>query len=189
MLQERGNHFFCTLGYMFGFFKSSKDKIKVIDKVWMTRSARLQACKAMYGANAQCLFIVWFEESALALKQVVPGGAVFLAAGVELQHLQNRLVVFAEHYPLRKIEDELYQRLNLTEVNVLSALDEPLFSFFGGERLQEVMRKMGMGDNEIVGHSMITSAIKNAQQKLEQRVVSEKKAASQEKWFEMNFPA
>jgi len=174
---------------MFGFFTSSGSKVKVVDKVWLTRSARVQACQAMYGANAQCLFIAWFEESAAELKRVVPEEAVVLATAAEAYKMQNRMVVFAEHYPLRKIEDTLYQRLNLAEVNVLSALDEPLFNFFGGERLQEIVRKLGMGENEIVGYSMITSAIKRAQQKLEQRVVSEKKATSQEKWFELNFPA
>jgi hypothetical protein len=173
---------------MFGFFKSSGSKVKVVDKVWMTSAARLQACRAMYGANPQCLFLVWFDERAIALKQVVEEDTVMLTSDVELQQTQNRMVVFAEHYPLRKTEDELYKRLNLTEVNVLSALDEPLFKFFGGERLQEMMRRMGMDEHEIVGHSMITSSIKRAQQKLEQRVASEQQTTSQQKWFELNFP-
>ena len=189
MLQERTQQFFYTLVAMFGFFKSSGNKVKVVDKVWMTSAARLQACRAMHGANPQCLFLVWFEESAIALKQVVEEDAVMLTRDVELQQTQNRMVVFAEHYPLRKTEDALYKRLNLTEVNVLSALDESLFSFFGGERIQEMMRRMGMDEHEIVGHSMITSSIKRAQQKLEQRVVSEQPATSQQKWFELNFPA
>ncbi len=174
---------------MFGFFSSSKNKVKVVDKVWMTRAARLQACKAMHAANPQCLFIVWFEESAAALKHVVPAEAVIPADHVEVQKLQNRLVVFFEHYPLRRVEEELYQRLNLTEVNVLSALDEPLFKFFGGERLQEIMRRLGMDEQEIVGHSMIASSIKRAQEKLAQRVISEQRTTSQEKWFDLNFPA
>lgn len=174
---------------MFSFFKSSGSNVKVVDKVWMTSAARLQACRALHGANSQCLFLVWFEESAIALKQVVPEDAVVLAGNVEIQKTQNRMLVFAEHYPLRKTEDELYKRLNLNEVNVLSALDEPLFSFFGGERIQEMMRRMGMDEHELVGHNMITSAIKRAQQKLEQRVISEQKANSQQKWFELNFPA
>lgn len=174
---------------MFGFFKSTGSKVKVVDKVWMTRDARLQACRALYGANPRCLFLVWFEESAVALKQVVPEDAVILAGDVEIQQVQNRMVVFAEHYPLRKTEDELYKRLNLAEVNVLSALDDPLFNFFGGERIREMMRRMGMDEHEIVGHSMITSSIKRAQQKLEQRVTSEQKTTSQQKWFELNFPA
>jgi hypothetical protein len=174
---------------MFGFFKSSDSKVKVVDKVWMTSAARLQACRAMHQANPHCLFLAWFDETADALKQVVPADAVMLARDVELQQTHNRIVVFAEHYPLRKTEDELYTRLDLTEANVLSALDEPLFSFFGGERIQEMMRRMGMADHEIVGHSMITKSIKRAQEKLEKRVVSEQKATSQQKWFELNFPA
>ncbi|MBX2957632.1 MAG: hypothetical protein KF846_15825 [Cyclobacteriaceae bacterium] len=173
---------------MFGFFKSS-NKVNVMDKVWMTSAARLQACRAMHNANPKCLFIAWFPESATMLKQAIPEGSVVLAEDVDLQKIQDRMVVFTEHYPLQKTEEQLFLRLNLKEVPVLSALDEPLFKFFGGERMQELMKQLGMGDNEILGHSMITSAIKNAQRKLAQRVFSEQKTNSQEKWFQLNFTA
>lgn len=123
------------------------------------------------------------------LKQAIPEGSVVLAEDVDLQKIQDRMVVFTEHYPLQKTEEQLFLRLNLKEVPVLSALDEPLFKFFGGERMQELMKQLGMGDNEILGHSMITSAIKNAQRKLAQRVFSEQKTNSQEKWFQLNFTA
>lgn len=153
----------------------------------MTSAARLQACRAMHGANPQCLFVVRFSESAATLKKAIPEGSVMLAEDVDLQKIHGRMVVFAEHYPLQKTEEELFLRLTLKEVPVLSALDEPLFKFFGGERLQELMKQFGMGEGEILGHSMITSAIKNAQRKLAQRVISEQKTNTQEKWFELNF--
>ena len=37
------------------------------------------------------------------------------------------MVVFAEHYPLASVEQDLYAKLQLKEVPVLSCLEEPLF--------------------------------------------------------------
>lgn len=100
----------------------------------------------------------------------------------------NTLVVFVEHYPLSKPETDLFSRLRLKEIPVLSALDEPIFMMFGGERTIELMKKLGMDEHESVAHSMITSSIKNAQRKLEEKVPFEKKASSMQEWFEVNFP-
>lgn len=75
-------------------------------------------------------------------------------------------VIFIEHYPLRKKEEELFQSLRLTEAKIYSSLDEPLFAHFGGYKIIAMMQKMGMHENESVQHSLVTSALKNAQEKI-----------------------
>jgi hypothetical protein len=97
------------------------------------------------------------------------------------------MVVFAEHYPLSKVEHTLFSTLGLKEIPIVSSLDEPLFMLFGGERTIELMRKLGMKEDEMVGHSMITASIKNAQRKLEKSIIVESKANSAEEWFELNL--
>jgi hypothetical protein len=172
---------------MFGLFKKD-DSVKVVDKVWMTTQAKWNACAAMLHANPGCLFVAWFEETASALKDRLGNEApVVLASEATYSHTKNKMVVMAEHYPLERTEQDFFKRLQLSDVPVLSALDEPLFMQFGGERTAELIKKLGMGEGEVLGHSMISSAIKNAQRKLARQVVSEQKASSMEKWFALNF--
>lgn len=171
---------------MFGLFKKD-DSVKVIDRVWLTGTAKWNACTAMLRANPDCMFVAWFEDTATHLKNLLGNEApVFLAAEVNHQHIHGRLVMMVEHYPLAQAEQDFFKRLQLNEVPVLSALDEPLFMQFGGERIVELMMKLGVGEDEILGHDMISSSIKRVQQKISQKIVAELKASSQEEWFALN---
>lgn len=111
-----------------------------------------------------------------------------LASEAASMSFQDKMVVFAEHHPLAKKEIALFTLLTLKEAPVLSSLDEPLFMRFGGEKTIELMKKMGMNQNEVIGSGMITSAIRNAQKKIEKQVVAEREAHSQQEWFTLNLP-
>ena len=172
---------------MFGLFKSSDSKVKIIDKVWMSKQAKRNACAEMIRLNPNCVFIAWFEDTRTELSEVLGNaGLVLLADGIDLSKLQNKMVVFAEHYPLPQREQTLFKNLGLKEIPVASSLDEPLFIHFSGEKLIEMMSKLGMGENEVIGHAFITSSIKNAQEKLEKKVRMEKQASSAQEWFALN---
>ncbi|MEQ9413160.1 MAG: hypothetical protein RIF39_04985, partial [Cyclobacteriaceae bacterium] len=99
---------------------------------------------------------------------------------------ENGLLIFVEHYPLSEVEQGLFLRLGLNNVPVLSSLDEPLFALFGGEKSIQLMKKMGMHDDEIVSHPMIAKSIRNAQGKIAKKVGTELKADSQEDWLKKN---
>lgn len=172
---------------MFGLFRKD-DSVKVIDRVWLSGPAKWNACEAMLKTNPDCLFVAWFEDTSMQLKNLLGNEApVFLASQVIYSHVNGKLMVMAEHYPLAQTEQDFFKRLQLIEVPVLSALDEPLFMQFGGERTVELMKKLGMGEDEILGHDMISSSIRRAQQKISRSVKVEQKASSQEKWFALNF--
>lgn len=177
---------------MFGplkaLFKSGEPQIKVIDKIWMSSEAKYAACKAMAAVNPHCVFITWFEETHALLSQVLGDGRVLLAKQIPLDGLPGKMIVFAEHYPLLKKEIALFTTLQLKEVPILSSLDDPLFMRFGGERTIELMKKLGMKDDEVVGHAFITKSIQNAQQKIEKQVTVEREANSQHEWFALNMP-
>ncbi len=171
---------------MFGFFKKD-NSVKVVDRVWLTSAAKWNACVAMQKINANCLFIAWFEETAHHLRSLLGKDApVVMAPEVNAEQLRAKTVIMIEHYPLSETEQDFFKRLQLKEVPVLSALDEPLFMYFGGERLIELMKKLGIEEDEILGHSMITSSIRNAQHKVAEKVRTEKKAFSQQEWFVRN---
>ena len=132
-------------------------------------------------------FIAWFEETQQALSRVLGDDHVQLAGKIDLEKLRDKMVVFAEHYPLPQREQEFFRMLNLKEIPVASSLDDALFRHFGGERLIDTIKKLGMKEDEIIGHSFITSAIRNAQEKLEKKVRMEKAANSAEEWFRLNI--
>jgi hypothetical protein len=176
---------------MFSFFKSDKARIKVVDKVWMSKEAKLAACKAMLELNPQTLFVVWFDQTYQELRTYLglhPDATdVIFARDLSITHAHSRLVVFAEHYPLSGPEQEQFSRLELKEVPVLSALDEPLFQYFSGYKIVGLMKQLGMKENEVVGHSLVSKSIVNAQEKLERKAVAEKHATSQDEWFLKNI--
>ena len=174
---------------MFGFFKSSTPKIKVIDRIWMSRPAKWKACADMLGVNPNCLLIAWFEETFGELKSSLPqenSENVLLARNAMSADAKDRMTIFVEHYPLASIEQDLFERLNLAEVPVLSSLDEPLFNLFGGEKMGELLRRLGMNDDEVIGHSMINKSIRNAQKKIQEKIITEQKATSQRDWIALN---
>lgn len=172
---------------MFNLFGGSKSKVKVVDKVWMSKTAKLNACRQMIAVSPLCVFVAWFEETASDFQNALGKDSILLAEKVDPTTLKDKMFVFAEHYPLAKKEEALFLSLNLKEVPVLSSLDEALFMQFGGERTIELMQKLGMKDDEVIGHAYITKAIKNAQEKLEKKVVVEKLARSAKEWFALNL--
>src|SRR5687767_7770481 len=134
---------------MFGLFKSKEHQVKVIDKIWMSTPAKVQACVQMAVVSPTTIFIAWFEETQRLFQSVLPSSSqVLLARDVTYDAVREHMVVFLEHYPLSAEEQSTFKRLYLKEAPVLCALDEPFFMKFGGERLIELMKKMGMKEDE-----------------------------------------
>lgn len=169
-------------------FKSQASGAKIIDKVWMSADAKFNACKAMAEANPACVFICWFQATYNQLKGFLSEENLLLASQAASLSAPDRMIVFAEHHPLLRRETELFKLLNLKEVPVLSSLDEPLFGRFGGDKTIELMKKLGMKEDEVVGSNLITKALRNAQQKIEKQVVAEQEARSQYEWFDLHLP-
>jgi hypothetical protein len=174
---------------MFSLFKKS-DSVKILDKVWMSKQAKWKACSAMLILNPASLFVAWFEETAKELISYLhlPSDqkTLFHASDLTSEVIQNRMVMFVEHYPLPSVEQELFKRLNLKEVPVLLSMDEPFFQKFGGDKTIELMKKLGVKEDEVLGNSMIGRSIRNAQEKIAAKVKSEKKAPSQQEWMNLN---
>jgi hypothetical protein len=176
---------------MFGLLKKSSQGVVVADKVWKSHAAKMAACKEMIAINPHVLLVVWFPESLSAMlsELMLPGDQrnVILAKDLHAQTTHGRMIVFAEHYPIPDTEQHLFKQLELKDVPVLSSLDEPLFSYFGGERLIATMEKLGMHEHEVIAHSFVTGAIAKAQRKIGEKVKIENRADSQQDWFRKNL--
>ena len=161
-----------------------------MDKVWLSQHAKWEACVKMAEANPAIVFIAWFQQAKEGLASFFEERSIQakLFKADELTGMDpNTMYIFVEHHPLISREQTLFEKLQLKEAPTLSSLDESIFSLFGGERLINMMNRLGMENDEIIGHAMITKAIQNAQRKISAKVIHEKPANSQEEWIKLNL--
>lgn len=177
---------------MFGLFKKKSGGITVTDKVVIELTAKYKQLLNTWQADKTQVFVCWFEESldeATAYMQAAgaPDFPLMLAREFRNARIAGKPVIFTEHYPLRSKEEELWQAAGLQQVTVYAALREPLFSRFGGDKIIQVMLQLGMKEDELIEHSMISSSIKKAQEKIEKQITTENTARSQESWINSNY--
>ena len=175
---------------MFNFSKN-KNQTKVRDIIWISSDAKWKGLEELWQKDRNIVFAFWFDESLDEAKSKLDNENIELATAREITHhmIPVKPVVFAEHYPIAKKEQELFQQLQLKEVRVASSLDEPLFKRFGADKIVGMLKQMGLTENQSLENSMISNAIKNAQEKLEKQVLVDHSATSQKNWLEKNLPA
>ena len=179
---------------MFNLFGKKDEGIKVEDIIWVSSAGKWNGLAEIWKQDPQTIFIFWFEESLQQAQQFLfekqlPDIEIATVRETHYNHIQNKPIVFAEHFPLRKKEQEIFQSLHVSEAKVLSALDEPIFKKFGADKIIQMLRQLGMNENESIRHSMISSAIKNAQIKIEGENILDHTAQSQAEWLNRNLPA
>lgn len=139
----------------------------------------------------QAVLLAWFPESQLrwqsVLEQTGISRQVMLARSTSALQLANKTIILLEHYPIASKEETFLQSLQQQEIYVLGSLDEPIFSQFGGERIIDMMRRMGIREDEPVQHKLITQSLQNAQRKLEKKVTMEQTSHSMKEWFVKNI--
>jgi hypothetical protein len=172
-------------------FDKKQAKVKIIDRVFISSNAKQNAVVEKLRNQSNLVIINWFDESYSQVQSLIQSNnlqaEIYLAREIVAHNIQNKLVLFFEHYPLLAKETELIERLQLIEAVFYSALDEALFKHFGGDRLVSMVQQLGLSENEAIEHSMITSAIKNAQEKLSKEIIVEHFAPSQAGWFSKNI--
>lgn len=173
---------------MFGLFNKKDKGISVIDKIWMSDQAKLNACLQMQMERSDVMFVAWFEEtkskSQHYFREHQIDAEVYLADHLNMVH-ESKELIFLEHHPLRAEEEKKAVSLGRDSITVLSLLTEPIFQLFGSERIIEMMRKMGMQEDEMIEHEMVSRSIKQAQDKIASRISVNASAKSQGDWFSM----
>jgi hypothetical protein len=101
--------------------------------------------------------------------------------------------LFIEHFPRwsteRAVLDILEQgsTTHAQHVRFFLGLNEPLMRAFDGDKVVNLMRKLGIAEDEKVTHSLIDKSIVNAQKKLDARANASFPAQSDEEWFSLNL--
>jgi hypothetical protein len=181
---------------VFNLFGKKEDNPEgiFVDKTYITTVAKINACIALAKQQPNTLFICWFADTVKILR------AAFLQQGLDelkivdakelrLATLQNKVPVFAEHYPLHSKEIKLVEQFTIEKAIVFSAMDEPLFKHFGSEKMIVLIKLLGMKEDEAIEHSAVTKYINRGQEKIAAVVTAEQFAQSQEEWMRKNVQA
>ena len=162
------------------------------DRAYVTTVAKMNACVELARQKPDHIFICWFADTAARFKEFFRQQGLEENLITETHHLhasklQNKIPVFVEHYPLHEKEIELIKNWQAENIIVYSAMDEPLFKHFGSEKLIPLMKMLGMKEDEVIEHSMVSKSIIKGQEKIAQQVTLEQSAASQDEWMRKNI--
>ncbi len=175
---------------MFGLFKKKESMPEIRDMVWMSDAAKKQGALALIAAANNPVIAGWFDETIEEWQRLLDeAGHSFRVESVPfLQGLdvKDRNIFLLEHYPLASQETKVMQNWKPKSVVAFVSMEDPLLQLFGGDNLIALMQKMGMAENEVMEHKMISRSIRNAQEKLDKKVAHEHNADSQEEWFKIN---
>jgi hypothetical protein len=176
---------------LFGKKDDGADNHVFVDRAYVTTAAKMNACAALARKEPDRLFICWFADTAVRFKEFFKQQGLDETLITETHHLHaskllNKKPVFVEHYPLHTKELELVKNWGTEKIIVFSAMDEPLFKHFGSEKLIPLMKMLGMKEDEVIEHNMVTKSIIKGQEKIAEQVAIEQSAGSQEEWMRKN---
>jgi len=162
------------------------------DRTYMSTAAKINACVALAKEQPGTVFICWFNDTlknfkAAFLQNGLDETLVMDAKQVHSAMLQHKTPVFTEHFPLHAKELALVQHWPQQKIVVYSAMDEPLFKHFGSERMIPLMKMLGMKEDEMIEHALVTKSIIKGQAKIAGLVTMEQPANSQGEWLERNL--
>jgi hypothetical protein len=176
---------------MFSFLRKKEAQAKIIDRIFISSKAKTNAIVEKIQNQNNTSIICWFDESHEQLNKLIQSNnltaSIYMARETLPHNVLVNPIVFVEHHPSGIKEKELLEKLRTKEVIFYSALDEPLFKHFGGDKIILMMEKLGLSENEAIEHPMISAAIKNAQEKISKGLVIEHSAQSQADWFSKNI--
>lgn len=177
---------------MFGLFSKKEKPVPVTDLIWINDAAKKAGLIQLLSQKPGAVLLAWFADTATVVEAFLQTKGlqqvVYLQRQLHGSTTTGKEVIILEHYPLFKKEQELLRSLNATAITVISSLEDPLLLQFGGERISNLMRTLGVNEEEAISHKMITSSLVNAQQKLDKEITTELLASSAEEWFTRNRP-
>jgi hypothetical protein len=168
---------------MFKLFHDRDGQARVIDKVFMYKRSKWNYCRKHLSENPKAVFIGWFDETISELEIIIGANTVLNARTIHRSQIEGSAIIFIEHHPMKSKEETVFKQLELKEVIILTSLDEPLLIMFGGEKLIKIMQSLGMNEEEIIEHKMVSQSIATAQEKIEKKVIVEPTARSQSEWL------
>lgn len=201
------------MGFFDALFGSKKrTNVEVVsDRIWLTTDAKFaglakEAEERSMSETVAILLVAHFPDVLARLEELanrrtwcVPLQAVpatnldtDLAASLTLDESAIIDIIVGERHPLPSVDDgleafadELPCRCRFSHH---LSLEDAVMEIFGGEWVQNVLRNLGMSEDEAIESNMVSRRIRQAQQKIEGRAFGSSDADSAAAWLEKNCP-
>ena len=175
----------------FGKKEKAAEAPHFVDRIYLSKGAKLNACLALVRQEPNTIFITWFSDTTKEYKEFfaqhgIDEFHVREARSIHTAMLEHKNPVFAEHHPMHAKEIELVCNWPQKKLFVYTALDEPLLMHFGSDKVITLMKTMGMKEDEMIENTMVSNAIGHAQKKIAAKVSMEQSANSQAEWMMKN---
>ena len=175
--------------FLFGGKRRSNVEV-VPDHIWMTTDAKIAGLTKEVQERARSetvaiLLVAHFPDVLTHLVEIAdqqsgeaPVRAVLagnlhadLAASLNLDESATIDVIVGERHPLPSVDDRLEEFADELPCRCRFShhvsLEDPMMQIFAGEWVQDVLRKLGMSEDEAIESQMVSRRIRQAQLKIE----------------------
>ena len=183
----------------------------VADQIWMSTEAKFAGLAKNVAERSKSeavaiLLVAHFPDVLTHLEEVVaqstsavPVQAVLasnlnadLPASLNLNELAVIDIIVGERHPLPSVDDHLeafaHELPCRCRFSHHVSLDDPVLQVFAGEWVQNLLRRLGMTEEESIESEMTTRRIRRAQKKIERRSLGPVDAESATQWLKKNCP-
>lgn len=176
---------------LFDLFTKKPSGPTVRDLSWINKQGKWNGCLKLIAENPNAVLVSWFVQTAAELIHFAesknkPAPEIRNAHYLSASAVENKTVIFLEHHPLFSKEENLLKDWKAKQVYVLNSMDDSLFEHVGGQNIADLMRKLGMQEDESIENTMISKSIRKLQDKIEKAITVENPAQSVEEWFARN---
>jgi len=194
------------LSFLFGGNKSNVECLP--DRIWLTEQAREKGIAAGLQREAESppaglLLVAHFPDTLKRLNelQTTIDADFDLRLASELTSDLTSLLAFddrqyviqvAERHPLRSHDDRIIQFAKdvpcKCKVAFHMSLEDPLLKVFVSPSIEQMLRTLGMDENEAIESNMVNRRIAAVQKKLAASVFGDTEADNAHDWLKTNMP-
>ncbi len=198
------------MGFLDFIFGGSKSNVETLpDRIWLTSQAKRNGIRKEINEQAQSepvglLLVAHFPDVLETLYELQD--SIDLSCEVKLaSDLSTDLTAFwpaddsrryfilvAERHPLPAHDDRIVQFAEelpcRCQIAFHVSLEDPLMKMFAGEWVENLLRKLGMDENDAIESQMVARRIHAAQKKIADEAFGDSEARSAAGWLEANVP-
>ena len=199
-----------------GFFdslfggKKRRNVERVPDRIWITADAKFAGLareveERSRSETVAILLVAHFPDVLERLEKLAEQTRYVATRAVLAANLDTKLaaslnldesalidVVVGERHPLPSVDDGLEEFADDLPCRCRFAhhlsLEDPVIKVFAGEWIRNVLRQMGMTEDQAIESRMVSRRIRQAQEKIEGKAYGSSDAESAADWLEKNCP-
>ncbi|WP_446898327.1 preprotein translocase subunit SecA [Clostridium sp. LBM24168] len=149
----------------------SIEKSELLSDMLKKRGVPHQVLNAKYHEKEAEIISHAGEKGTVTIATNMAGRGTDIKLGKGVVNLGGLKIIGTERHESRRIDNQLRGRSGRQgdpgESRFYVSLEDDLMRIFGSDRLQGMVEKLGLGEDEAIESKMVTNAIENAQKKVE----------------------